>query len=88
MVPQPIPILIQMLVGAIAGFYYVRIIKRPVFGNLWGAIIVGVIGSVLGGFFLDKIMPYLINNPLSVDFVACFLGSFFIIWIFSKMAHQ
>ncbi len=88
MLPQPFPILIQIIVGGIAGFYYVRIIKRPVFGNLWGSIIVGVIGSVLGGFFLDRIIGFLVQNPLTVDFVATFFGAFLLIWLFSKLAHQ
>ncbi len=88
MLPQPFPILIQIAVGFIAGFFYVRIMKKPVFGNLWGAVAVGIPGSVLGGFFLDRIFGFLVLNPLTVDFVATFFGSFLLIWLFSKLAHQ
>jgi uncharacterized membrane protein YeaQ/YmgE (transglycosylase-associated protein family) len=87
--PQWIGILIIVIVGALAGLYYVKVIKKPVFGHLWGAIIVGVIGSVLGGYFLDFIIKFMVNNTLfSVDFVATFFGAFLLIWIFSKLAHQ
>lgn len=88
MVRPPIPILIQIALGAIAGWYYIKIMKRSVFGNLWGAIVVGIIGSVLGCIALDGIFTYLINNPLTVNFVAAFFGAFLLIWIFSKLAHQ
>jgi len=88
MLPQPFPILIQMLVGALAGFYFVKVIKRPVLGNIWGAIIVGVIGSVLGGFFLDTIIKYMVNSFFAVNFVAALFGGFFLIWVFSKLTHH
>jgi uncharacterized membrane protein YeaQ/YmgE (transglycosylase-associated protein family) len=82
-------ILIQIGLGAFAAFYYVKIIKRPVFGHLWGAMIVGVIGGVLGGFFLKYITKFLVEPPyIPVDFVATLFGAFLLIWVFSKLAHQ
>ena len=88
MLPQPFPILVQIICGALAGFYFVKLIKRPVLGDLWGAIIVGVIGSVLGGFFLDKIFVFLVDNFFTVDFIATFFGAFLLIWLYSKLAHH
>ncbi|MCX7821249.1 MAG: CPP1-like family protein [Brevinematales bacterium] len=82
-----VSISIQVLVGVVAAFYFIKIIKKPVFGNLWGAIVVGIIGSVLGGFFLNKIIDVMVNNGLTVNFVACFIGSFFFIWLVSKITH-
>lgn len=88
MLPQPFPILIQIGVGALAGFLYLKLLKKPVFGNLWGALIVGVIGGVLGGFFLNGITQFLILNPLTVNFIATLLGAYVLLWVFSKLVHQ
>lgn len=82
-----VSIAIQVLVGIVSAFYFIKIIKKPVFGNLWGAIVVGIIGSVLGGFFLNKFIDILVNNGLTVNFVACFIGAFFFIWLVSKITH-
>lgn len=88
MLPQPFPILIQIGVGALAGFLYVKVLKKPVLGHMWGAIVVGVIGSVLGGFFLNRVTYFLVNNPLTVDFVATLFGAYILLWLLSKLAHQ
>ncbi len=82
-----IGILIQIAVGIAAGYFYIKVVKRPVLGNFWGAAIVGIIGGVLGGFSLKYITYFLVLNPLAVDFVATLAGSFFLIWLFSKLAH-
>ncbi|MGC8765277.1 MAG: hypothetical protein ACP5QT_05260 [Brevinematia bacterium] len=78
---------IQVLVGIVSGVYFVKVVKKPVFGHIWGAMVVGIIGSVLGGFFLDKIIEFMVNNILTVNFVACFIGAFFFIWLISKITH-
>jgi len=87
MLVKLISISIQMLVGVLAGIYFVRFIKKPVFGHIWGAVVVGIIGSVLGGFFLDRIVEIMVNNNLTVNFVACLVGAFFFIWLVSKITH-
>lgn len=88
MLPQPFPILIQIAVGALAGFLYVKVLKKPVFGGIWGALIIGVVGSVLGGFFLNRITNILILNPLTVDFIATLAGAYVLLWVLGKLAHQ
>ena len=83
-------ILIQIGVGALTGLFYLKLLKKPVIGNLWGALIIGVIGGVLGGFFfgtLTKITYFLTTNVLSVDFIATLAGSFLLLWFASKLAH-
>ncbi len=82
-----ISISIQIIVGLVSAFYFIKIIKKPVFGGMWGAIVVGVIGSVLGGFFLNKVIDFMVNNMFTVNFVACFVGAFFFIWLVSKITH-
>jgi|YNPMSStandDraft_1061717.scaffolds.fasta_scaffold53287_2 uncharacterized membrane protein YeaQ/YmgE (transglycosylase-associated protein family) len=87
MTQKIISIIIQCCVGIAAGIYFVKVVKKSVFGHIWGAIVLGIIGSVLGGFFLDSIIVFLTNNMLTVNFVACLVGAFFLIWLVSKITH-
>ncbi len=82
-------LLIQMVVGALAGLYYLKVIKKPMFGQFWGAVVFGVLGGILGGFFLGslEITQFLVKNSLNVDFVATLVGAFALLWLFSKIAH-
>jgi uncharacterized membrane protein YeaQ/YmgE (transglycosylase-associated protein family) len=89
-----VTLLIQMIVGALAGIFYLKVMKKPMFGQFWGAIIFGVIGGILGAYFLgtininnQSITQSLIKNPLSVDFLATIFGSFALLWLFSKISH-
>lgn len=84
--------LISIAVGALFGIFYVKVLKKPVLGNLWGGIIIGIVGGVLVGNLLTKLIPhlrFLIDNELNVDFVATFIGAFLLIWVFHKITkHQ
>jgi len=87
---QIISLLVKILVGVGSGFFVVKVLKKEIIGHLWGAIIIGVIGSILGSF-IDPIiakMGFLITNDLNVNFVAAFLGAFVLIWVFTKLGHQ
>ncbi|OHD53673.1 MAG: hypothetical protein A2Y33_07060 [Spirochaetes bacterium GWF1_51_8] len=89
---QILGILIMVAVGALCGIYYVKVLKKPMIGHLAGGIIIGVIGSVLGGFFLGMLEPvfkWLISNPpLNVNFIATFAGALLLVWVFSRISHQ
>ncbi|QJR21730.1 hypothetical protein BREVNS_0980 [Brevinematales bacterium NS] len=79
---------IQIFIGFAVAFFYVRILKRRFLGMLWGATVVGIIGSVLGGFFLNDIFAWMVNNITTVNYVATISGALFLIWGFSKMTHD
>ncbi len=84
-----VTLLIQILIGVGVGFYFTKVLKKSV--HIWVAVVVSVIGSVLGSFFLHKLIVHLgslITNPLSVDFVSATIGAVILIWIFSKLARR
>ncbi len=82
-----IKILILVALGAAAGFFYVKVLKKPVLGHLWVGVVIGIIGGVLGGFFLDWIIVQL-TGLFDVNFVASLLGAFGLVWVFSKVSVQ
>jgi|YNPMSStandDraft_2_1061718.scaffolds.fasta_scaffold01085_10 uncharacterized membrane protein YeaQ/YmgE (transglycosylase-associated protein family) len=79
---------IQIFIGFVVAFLYVKVMKKRFLGMLWGATVVGVIGSVLGGFFLNDIFQWMVNNITTVNYVATFTGAWFLIWGFAKMTHD
>lgn len=81
-------ILILVSVGALAGFFFVKVLKKPVLGHMWAGIVIGIIGGVLGGFFLDQIILFLAKNSIDVNFVASLVGAFSLVWVFSKVSVQ
>jgi len=84
-------ILIMVVVGTLCGLFFVKGLKKPMLGHLVGGIIIGIIGAVLGGFFLDKlnfIFKWLLENPLHVNFFAAFAGALLFVWVFSRISHQ
>lgn len=87
---QLISLTVKILVGVLSGFVFVKIMKKRMVGHLWGAIIVGVVGSILGSFMDPVIVKlgFLITNDLHVNFVAAFIGAFLLIWIFAKLGHE
>lgn len=92
---RPIEVLIKTLVliavGALAGLFVVKVMKKPILGNVWGGIVIGILGSVLGGFFLDRLimmLKFLLTNPINVNFVASTIGALVVLWIFYKISKQ
>jgi uncharacterized membrane protein YeaQ/YmgE (transglycosylase-associated protein family) len=72
-------------IGLISTIFVYFILKRSVLGRFWAAFILGIIGSVLGGFLLDDIFRKLTEvysiNILSSLFLSCVL-----IWLYSVAA--
>ena len=72
-------------IGLISTIFVYFILKRSVLGRFWAAFIMGIIGSVLGGFLLDDIFRKLTEvysiNILSSLFLSCVL-----IWLYSLAA--
>lgn len=87
---------ILLAIGALSGFLYVKVFKKKVLGGIWGGIVIGIFGSVLGGLFLDKLindrtldyLNVLFTNKINVNFVAAFLGAFLLVWIFFKISSR
>jgi len=75
-------------VGLACALYFFFVLKKPMLGRLWGAVIVGVIGSFLGGI-VDQVFPRLIaelSDFNSANLIAAFLGSMLMIWILARVS--
>ena len=70
--------------GAI--FYY--IMKKVFLGKIYGAIITGVIGAILGANFLGEPIRFINTffNKYNVDFFSTIIGSIVVIWIFKAIS--
>ena len=72
-------------IGLLSTIFVYFILKRSVLGRFWAAFIMGVVGSVLGGFLLDDLFRKLTEvyniNVLSSLFLSCVL-----IWLYSLAA--
>lgn len=68
-------------------FYYV--LRRPLLGRFWGGLIVGLIGSFLGGS-LDFLLLSTDVVPLAgtVDIVPPLVTSLALVWTFSSVSRR
>ena len=69
-------------------FYYA--FRQRFLGHFWGALIVGLVGSFLGGiieYFFGDIIHALANLNNSVNIFPPIITSFILIWIFSKISE-
>lgn len=80
--------LIYIGIGLACALYFAFVLRRNMLGRLPGAIIVGVIGSFLGGI-VDQLFAGLIaklSDFQSVNLIAAFLGALLLIWTLSKVS--
>lgn len=83
--------LIYFIIGFGAALICYYIFKKDVIGHFIGALIVGLIGSFLGGaieYFFDDIIDYLTNLNNSVNVFPPLISSFLLLWIFVKASGK
>ncbi len=68
-------------IGFLSAIFVYFILKKPVLGKFWAAFILGIIGSVLGGFLLDDVFRKLTDvyniNILASVFFSCLVILFY-----------
>ncbi|MDY6933726.1 MAG: hypothetical protein SVZ03_05805 [Spirochaetota bacterium] len=88
-------IAIYLGLGAIVAwiFYYAK--RRDLFGGYIGGMVIGVIGALIGGFILDKllldvsirIMQFLVYET-GVNVIAGFIGGYLAVYIMNRLTHD
>lgn len=73
--------LIYFVIGIGVGAFFYYVLKRHSLGEIWGAAIVGIIGAVLGGHLLDKLLK-LLDGIGNVNIGAALIGSVILVWLF------
>ena len=79
--------LTYLTVGLAAAIFCHFVLRRRVLGNFWGALVVGLIGSVLGGM-LDQVLAGVIERLAHFNSVNLFAAGFCasaLIWTLSRL---
>jgi uncharacterized membrane protein YeaQ/YmgE (transglycosylase-associated protein family) len=80
--------LTYVAIGLACAVFYVFILRKPVLGRFWGALIVGLVGSFLGGLIdqlFSRVIAFLADFN-SVNVFAAVITSLVLIIIFSKVS--
>jgi len=80
--------LTYVVIGLACAIYYVFILRKPVLGRFWGALIVGLVGSFLGGL-IDQLFAHVIAALAdfnSVNIFASLFTALVLITIFSRVS--
>ena len=79
--------LTYLTVGLAAAIYCHFVLRRRVPGSFWGALVVGLIGAVLGGM-LDQVLTHVIDKLAHFNSVNLFAAGFCaiaLIWTLSRL---
>ena len=76
---------LYVVVGIISAFFVYFILNRKVLGRFGVAIIMGIIGSIFGGFLLDDVFKKL-TDIYNVNVLAALFLSIILIWLYSTVA--
>ncbi len=73
-------------VGLLGAVYFFYVLKKPLLGNFWGALLVGLLGSFLGGLINEIFSDVIrfLTDFNSVNVFASLFAAFFLLWVFSK----
>lgn len=80
--------LFYIFIGLISSVYFYFILKKRFLGNFWLGWLIGVIGAVLGAFFLNEIVKYLVKFPFGINSVATLIGSIFLLWLYTVVTKN
>ena len=83
--------LIYLIIGFGSAILCYYIFKKDVFGHFIGALIVGLIGSFLGGvieFYFADIIKLLTNLNNSVNIFPPLITAGVLLWIFVKVSER
>ncbi|KPJ87013.1 MAG: hypothetical protein AMS17_09900 [Spirochaetes bacterium DG_61] len=76
---------LYVLLGLLSTIFVYFILRRSVLGKFWAAFIIGIIGSVLGGFLLDDVFKKL-TEVYNINVLASVFFSCVFIWFYSVVA--
>ena len=88
-------IVIYLAMGALVSWIFYSLKRRDLFGGFIGGMVIGVIGALIGGFILDKlllditikILRFLVYDT-GVNIIAAFIGGYAAVYIMNKLNHD
>lgn len=88
-------IAIYIGLGAIVSWIYYFIKRKNLFGGYIGGMVIGVIGALIGGFILDRLLLDLTIKALNflvydtgVNIIAGFIGAYIAVYIMNRLGHD
>lgn len=92
--------LVYLLAGMIAAYYYYEHRKRALLGGFWGGVFIGWVGAVLISMLAGleawfiRIITWLMQPKLGetllfrVNLITAIIGSFFFVYILNRINHD
>ncbi len=88
-------IIIYLGLGAIVSWIYYYVKKRDLFGGFIGGLVVGVIGALIGGFILDRLLLDIAIRVLrflaidaGVNIITGLIGAYAAVYIMNRLNHD
>jgi len=80
-----ISLVIYFVIGIGIGAFFFYVLKKHVLGEIWGASIVGIIGSILGGYLIGTVFEWL-KKIGYLDAGAAILGALILVWLYALVS--
>jgi uncharacterized membrane protein YeaQ/YmgE (transglycosylase-associated protein family) len=88
-------IIIYLGLGAIVSWIYYYVKRRDLFGGFIGGLVVGVIGALIGGFILDRLLLDIAIRVLrflaidaGVNIITGLIGAYAAVYIMNRLNHD
>ena len=83
--------LIYVVIGFAVALFVSFVLKKRVIGSFWGALLIAIVGSFLGGvidYFFADFIEKLTHLAGAVNLFPSLLVSFLVLWLFSYFDPQ
>ncbi len=94
-------IIVYVLAGALASWFYFHRRRRDLLGGFWGGVVIGTVGSVIVAFFAgtwfislvtglmnQKPLPYFEGVQIRVNLITAVAGAFLFVYILNRINHD
>lgn len=88
-------IVLYIGLGALVSWIYYNLKRKDLLGGYIGGLVVGVIGALIGGFILDRlllditirVLRFLVYDT-GVNLIAGFIGGYSALYIMNRLNHD
>ncbi len=88
-------IVLYIGLGALVSWIYYNLKRKDLLGGYIGGLVVGVIGALIGGFILDRlllditirVLRFLVYDT-GVNLIAGFIGGYAALYIMNRLNHD
>lgn len=92
-------VIVYVLAGALASWYYFHRRRKDLLGGFWGGAVIGTVGSVIiaffaGTWFIEVVTGLMNPKPLfegvyvRVNLITALIGAFAFVYILNRINHD